>query len=238
MHWRTQVLQLAFPKRGVPGGAHAETAAEGPAEVFSRVYRDKHWGRRWGRKFFSGPGSHGPKVIGPYTQSVQDFLREFPRPPDVVDLGCGDFHLGSQLRYCCGQYVACDVVPELIRHNAAVFARMKVEFACLNIIDDPLPPGEVVFLRQVLQHLSNAQIGKVVSKLGQYRFLVITEHLPAAATFIPNLDHLFGSGIRVTRNSGVVVTAPPFNLKISTERELCRVQHGAGVIKTVAYGLS
>jgi SAM-dependent methyltransferase len=238
MHWRTRVLRLAFPKRPGPGGTHAESAVEGPAEVFSRVYRDKHWGRRWGRKFFSGPGSHDPKVIGPYIQSVQNFLGEFPRPPDVVDLGCGDFYVGSQLRYRCGQYVACDVVPELIRHNAAAFANMKVEFACLNIIDDPLPAGEIAFLRQVLQHLSNAQIDRVLTKLGQYRFLVITEHLPATAKFIPNLDHSFGSGIRVTRNSGVVLTAPPFNLRVGTERELCRVQHGGGFITTVAYGLS
>lgn len=238
MHWRTRVLQLAFPKRRVSAGAHAESAIEGPAEVFSRVYRDKHWGRRWGRKFFSGPGSHDPKVIGPYIQSVQDFLREFPRPPNVVDLGCGDFHLGSQLRSRCAEYVACDVVPELITHNAAAFARMQVKFVCLNIIDDPLPSGEVVFLRQVLQHLSNAQIAKVLPKLRQYRSVVITEHLPTAETFIANLDHSFGSGIRVTRNSGVVLTAAPFNFKVATERELCRIEHGAGAIKTVAYGLS
>lgn len=206
--------------------------------MFSRVYRDNHWGRRWGRKFFSGPGSHDPQLIEPYTQSVQDFLREFPRPPDVVDLGCGDFHIGSQLRNQCGRYVACDVVPELIRHNAAAFARRQVEFVCLNIIDDPLPAGEVVFIRQVLQHLSNAQIGRVLPKLRQYRFLVITEHLPAAEAFTANLDHQFGSGIRVTHDSGVVLTAPPFNLEVASERELCRVQLGGGAIKTIAYGLS
>lgn len=237
MRWPTRLLSLALPKRRATGGAHTEAAGEEPAEVFSRVYRDKQWGRRWGRKFFSGPGSHDSQVVEPYTHSVQKFLSEFPRLPDVVDLGCGDFHLGSQLRNRCGRYVACDVVPDLIRHNAAAFAHLKVEFVRLDIIDDPLPAGEVVFLRQVLQHLSNAQIAKVLPKLRQYRFLVITEHLPTDAAFIPNLDHQFGSGIRVTRNSGVVLTAPPFSLKTSTERELCSVQYGLGLIKTVAYGL-
>jgi Methyltransferase domain len=238
MRWRARVLSLAFPKRGTAGSAVAESAIEGPAEVFSRVYRNNHWGRSWGRKFFSGPGSHDPKIVDPYTRSVRDFLTEFPRPPAVVDLGCGDFHTGSQLRNLCGKYVACDVVPELVRHNAARFARLQVDFVCLDIIDDPLPVGEVVFLRQVLQHLANVQIAKVLAKLQQYRFWVVTEHLPADAAFIPNLDHEFGSGIRVTRNSGVVLTAPPFNLKIGTERELCRVHDGSGIIKTTAYGLS
>lgn len=238
MQWAARVLSLAFPKRGRVASAGAQSASEGPAEVFSRVYRNSHWGRSWGRKFFSGPGSHDPEVVDPYIRSVRDFLAEFPRPPDVVDLGCGDFHLGSQLRNLCGKYVACDVVPELVRHNARAFAQLQVEFACLDIVEDALPGGEVVFLRQVLQHLSNQQIAKVLAKLQQYRFLVLTEHLPADPGFEPNLDHDFGSGIRVTRNSGVVLTAPPFNLRIAMERQLCGVQYGGGLIKTLAYRLS
>jgi hypothetical protein len=90
----------------------------------------------------------------------------------------------------------------------------------------------------VLQHLSNAQITRVLSKLRQYCFLVVTEHLPADAAFVPNLDHPFGSGIRVSRGSGVVLTAPPFDLNAPSQRELCRVQHGGSVIKTIAYGLT
>lgn len=212
-------------------------ASESAAETFSSVYRDNHWGRRWGKKFCSGQGSYEEPIVGPYVQSVRGFLSEFSQPPRIVDLGCGDFHVGSRIREACAHYVACDVVPELIEHNRKAFARLQVEFACLNIVDDPLPRGEVVFIRQVLQHLANAQIACVLPKLAQYRFVVITEHLPGDPAFSPNRDHQFGSGTRVTRNSGVVLTAPPFNFKATSERLLCSVQYGKDVIKTIAYGV-
>jgi len=231
-------LSSVLAKGQAAGAVHAETADDDPATIFSRVYQENHWGRRWGRKFFSGPGSHDARVIDPYIQSLKQFLGEFPQLPDVVDLGCGDFHVGRRIRSSCQRYVACDVVPELIRHNATAFARQRVEFLCINIIDDPLPAGEVAFVRQVLQHLTNSQIAQVIPKLQQYRCLVITEHLPSDPDFIPNLDHRYGSGIRVTRGSGVVLTAPPFNLKACRELELCRIQCTDGVIRTNAYVLS
>jgi hypothetical protein len=234
--WPSRLLPFAFSKaRSVDGSA--AVAGNDAAEIFSRVYRNNLWGRRWGQKFCSGPGSHDETVVGPYAQAVREFLAELPRPPDVVDLGCGDFQVGRRIRQACGSYVACDVVPELIRYNSKAFAGQHVEFKCVNIIEDDLPEGEVVFLRQVLQHLSNEQIARVLPKLTRFRFVVITEHLPGSPEFVPNLDHQIGSGIRVTRNSGVVLTAPPFDFKVASERHLCSVRYGADVIKSIAYGL-
>jgi SAM-dependent methyltransferase len=230
--WPSRLISFACSKERSTG-----TAGKSAAEIFSTVYRDNLWGRRRGQKFCSGPGSYDEAVVGPYVKSVREFLAGLPRPPRVVDLGCGDFQVGRQLRDACSDYIACDVVPDLIQHNRKSFARLQVDFRCLNIIDDELPEGEVVFLRQVLQHLSNEQIARVLPKLRRYRFAVITEHLPGDAAFAPNLDHQFGSGIRVTRNSGVVLTAPPFNFKVASETHLLSVGSGAGVITSISYGL-
>jgi hypothetical protein len=236
VRWPSRRLPFAFSKER-PADDSAAVAGKGAAEIFSRVYRNNLWGKRWGQKFCSGPGSYDEMVVGPYVESVREFLAGLPRAPDVVDLGCGDFQVGRRLRQACGGYIACDVVPELIRYNSKAFARQQVEFRCLNIIEDDLPDGEVVFLRQVLQHLSNEQIARVLPKLTRYRFVIFTEHLPGDPAFVPNLDHGFGSGIRVTRNSGVVLTSPPFNFEIASERHLCGVRYGADVIKSIAYGL-
>jgi hypothetical protein len=205
------------------------------AEVFSSVYRHNRWGRNGGQRFFSGPGSHDPDIVEPYVAAVCTFLDGFAMPPQVTDLGCGDFNVGSRIRSRCGAYTACDIVPELIRHNTQRFAALNVDFRCVNIIDDAPPPGEVAFLRQVLQHLSNAQISRVVPKLTGYRHLVLTEHLPDAEEFTPNLDHEAGSGIRVARGSGVVLTAPPFNFAPRAQQELCRVRKYGGWVVTTAY---
>ena len=208
-------------------------------EIFSAIYREQRWGKSG--DFSSGDGTHNPDVVQPYVEAVRKFLRSFAQPPSVVDLGCGDFHVGDQLRSCCGRYIACDVVPALIERNKEKFAAANVDFRCLNIIEDDLPEGDVVFLRQVLQHLNNAQILRIVQKLYRYKFLVVTEHIPAARNFSANIDKPTGGGTRLPENSGVVLTEPPFQFKVASESVLCAVNESigknAGLIRTTLYAL-
>jgi hypothetical protein len=72
------------------------------------------------------------------------------------------------------------------------------------------------FVRQILQHLNNAQILRLVPKLYRYKFLILTE-LPANTAFQPNLDKSTGGGTRLPRNFWVVLTAPPFLLRTKSE---------------------
>ena len=47
---------------------------------------------------FSGPDSHDVLVVDPYVAGVRTFIaNNFVTPPDVVDLGCGDFNVGKQI---------------------------------------------------------------------------------------------------------------------------------------------
>lgn len=206
-------------------------------EIFSAIYREQRWGKSG--DFSSGDGTHNPDVVQPYVEAVGKFLRSFPQPPSVVDLGCGDFHVGDQLRSGCGRYIACDVVPALIERNKEKFAAANVDFRCLNIIEDDLPEGDVVFLRQVLQHLDNSQILRVVEKLYRYKFLVLTEHIPAAANFPANRDKPTGGGTRLPENSGVVLTESPFLLKAKSRSVLCATRESIGrypgLITTMLY---
>jgi SAM-dependent methyltransferase len=219
---------------------NAKQAGRPVEEIFSAIYNQRRWGTKSG-DFSSGDGSHAPKVVLPYINAVRNFLTSLPAPPSVVDLGCGDFDVGKQLRPYCGRYVACDVVPALIERNKEKFAHAQVAFRCLNIIDHDLPEGDVVFLRQVLQHLSNAQISQILSKLLPYKFLVLTEHVPAGPDFPPNRDQSTGGGTRLLQGSGVVLTAPPFSLNVKSESVLCSVNEPLGgrpgLIKTTLYGL-
>ena len=226
-------------RRSAPSSvAPSADAAESSAEIFSAIYSKQLWADPTHdvEAFYSGLGSHDPAIVRQYTEAVSGFLHAFGLPPDVVDLGCGDFNVGRQIRPLCARYVACDVVPRLIEHNRQRFADLDVDFRCLDISEDPLPTGDVVFIRQVLQHLSNARIAKVLAKLSSYRFVVITEHIPLAK-FKPNVDMCTGQTIRLLQRpaSGVVVTAPPFNCAFSGQRTLCEVFQFGGVIRTIAY---
>ena len=131
------------------------------SEAFSDIYRTHAWGSFEDRPFCSGEGSIREEAVGPYCAMVRDFIagNNIRR---VVDLGCGDFAVGSRFIGPAVHYVGIDVVPDLIHYNQEHFGAPGVEFRCINIIDDQLPHGDLCLLRQVLQHLSNAQILKTL----------------------------------------------------------------------------
>ena len=212
-----------------------------PEQIFTKIYEGGVWGKSNDPRspFYSGSGSRSDDEVAAYVQSVAPFLRSFAVKPDAVDLGCGDFSVGSQVRIFCNRYVACDVVPGLIEFNKVRFQDLDVEFRALDLIEDELPPGNVAFVRQVLQHLSNDQISKFIARAHlTYKFLVVTEHLPSDTNFKHNADKLAGPGTRMGHASGVVLTSPPFNLRPQTERQLCRINSvDSGVLVTTLYGL-
>ena len=200
--------------------------------AMEQVYEMNFWG---GNKaeFYSGEGSHLPKIVNSYIAAVTSFLTSFKKPLTVCDLGCGDFNVGKQLVQHTEQYIAVDIVPSLIAHNKKTFKASNLEFQCLDIATDPLPTADCAILRQVLQHLSNAEIQRIINKLAAYKYIILTEHLPEGA-FIPNKNIISGQGNRLKVKSGVNILAPPFNFKVQKERQLSAVvlEDGKGVIVT------
>ena len=70
---------------------------------------------------------------------------------------------------------------------------------------DELPQAEIVFIRQVLQHLSNREIKNALPQIAlKYKYLVLTEHLPESQDFVHNLDKPTGANNRLGINSGIV----------------------------------
>ena len=206
--------------------------------IFSRVYSEGLWGRGGaGEEPYSGSGSHDDAIVAPYVSAVTEFLKTFPNKPDVADLGCGDFNVGTRLRPFAGRYIACDVVPVLIERNKHRFVDLDVSFGLLDMVRDPLPKVDVICIRQVLQHLSNAHIAAVLAKIPHScRYFILTEHVPAQKDFPANRDKPTGPETRIGYRSGVVVTRPPFSLAVKGERILCEVPEGhASVIRTIVY---
>ncbi len=209
-------------------------------DIFSEIYQKGLWGKSGdpSQPFYSGSGSHDKSITAVYIEKVGVFLNSYPNKPNVVDLGCGDFSVGSKLRSYCNSYVACDIVPEVIEHNKYKYKNLTVDFRVLNMITDSLPAGDIVFIRQVLQHLSNEDIKYLIPKLqASYSSLILTEHLPSSNTFLPNIDKPAGPDIRLGYNRGIVLTKPPFNLKPVDEQLICEANEYGGVIRTILYKL-
>ncbi|MDO1502482.1 class I SAM-dependent methyltransferase [Winogradskyella maritima] len=204
----------------------------------NQIYERHLWGGT-DFDFYSGYGSHQFDIVNPYVESVIEFLKSHEQKLSICDLGCGDFNVGQHLVVYSKTYTAIDIVDDLIERNKQQFQDPKLEFQCLNIVEDDLPKSDIVILRQVLQHLSNAEIMKIVEKLSQYRFIILTEHIPVG-DFISNKDIITGQGIRLKQNSGVDVLAEPFGLQIKEETVLNTVilEDGKEQITTIVYKIN
>lgn len=149
-----------------------------PKEVFTNIYKRNRWGKTRS-DFNSGTGTTKPEIVSPYISMVAEkAVAEGFGGSVFVDLGCGDFRAGRELLHSCSRYIGVDIVESLIERNKEMYETDQVIFLCLDIIRDDLPDGDVCFLRQVLQHLSNQQIDAVLGKLDKYKWVLITEHLP------------------------------------------------------------
>jgi SAM-dependent methyltransferase len=149
---------------------------------------------------------------------IRDHAGQLDRPLTIVDMGCGDFQVGRALleRLPAGtSYVGCDIVPELVAHNNETYGNECVRFQQLDLVSDPLPDGDICLVRQVLQHLSNADIQSFFQRT-DYRWIYLTEGHPALRTGTVNPDKKAGHEVRFDwrtgRGRGVEVNRPPFNL--------------------------
>ena len=205
--------------------------------AMEQVYEKKLWGGNQ-TDFYSGEGSHRAAIVNPYIDAVTAFLTSFKNKLTVCDLGCGDFNVGNTLVTHAAKYVAVDIVPSLIARNKEKFKAPNLEFHCLDIAVDDLPAADCAILRQVLQHLSNAEIQSILKKLAAFKYVILTEHIPEGA-FTPNKEIISGQGNRLKKQSGVNILEPPFNFKVEEVRELCSVvlNDGKGVIVTMLFKL-
>jgi len=206
-------------------------------QKFQEIYRRGIWGKG-AAQFDSGHGSHCDSIVTPYVNMVREFIDStYGGDCTVVDLGCGDFSLGAELSPFVRKYVAVDIVPELIEHHRLGAHSEGVSFLCLDIVNDPLPSGEVCLLRQVLQHLSNDDIAKILAKLEIYENIFVTEHLPLDGFLRKkNSDIISGKDIRLWIGSGVYLDAKPFNVRFGAITTVLEVP-GDGVGRDSVQGI-
>jgi hypothetical protein len=222
-------------------GSTSKVNSSSNREIFTNVYQNKLWGVASPENkspFYSGPGSSDPQIVDPYVETVKRFFSSFPTKKKAVDLGCGDFQVGSRIVETFDSYTACDVVPELILFNKRYWQHLPVEFSVVDLVKDQIPTGDVLILRQVLQHLSNDDISKFTQSIPRgFSYLLLTEHLPSENNFLANKDKVSGTDIRLGSGSGVVLTQPPFNMNFKSETTLLSVPQFGGSIVTTLYEL-
>ena len=76
----------------------------------------------------------------------------------LLDAPCGDFNWMQHVRLAVDEYVGTDVLDELIADNAWKHAAPQRRFLRADVIRDPLPRVDAILCRDLLPHLSFADI--------------------------------------------------------------------------------
>ena len=104
-------------------------------EIFKQIYLHQLWSpeeKKKDHKFYSGTGSYLPELVNAYFSAIEKFFISLPKKPNVVDLGCGDFTIGSKIRKMCNNYTAIDIYDELISFNKKKYENLNVDFKALT----------------------------------------------------------------------------------------------------------
>lgn len=202
--------------------------------VFDEIYRGRQWGGT-PERMSSGPGSHQQHIVAPYVSIVLDLMREL-NCKEIIDLGCGDLNIGQHLLNGCESFLACDISEVILQQNREIFSNPKLKFCHIDITKGALPKGDIALVRQVLQHLSNAEINLFIAHLLRekpYRYMLVTEHIPNEDDFIANIDMPTGKGVRVSFGSGVELDKPPFNLNYKSKNIILEIQEPVNDVPAV-----
>lgn len=179
------------------------------ADAFARIYESGAWGG--GEAPCSGRGSRG-WYVGEWCLLMERELRR-RGVSSVADLGCGDFTVGAAIARMGYAVTGVDVVQSIIDRNVRAYASDRVFFARADLTSDPLPRADAAIVRQVLQHLSNWEVGRALANvLRTYPLVFITEHVYVGPGCVPNVEMSHGPGTRVPMRSGIFVDRPPFNV--------------------------
>jgi SAM-dependent methyltransferase len=134
--------------------------------AFTEVYRRDVW------EGGSGRGS-SPENTEAYRELLERFLREHPEIERVVDLGCGDWTFSQLVDWSAVDYLGIDTVDDVIEENRRRFGH-RAKFETVDISTSSLPEGDLVILKDVLQHWPTVTIQEFLPRLRRYRWALIT----------------------------------------------------------------
>jgi 2-polyprenyl-3-methyl-5-hydroxy-6-metoxy-1,4-benzoquinol methylase len=171
-------------------------------EVFEKIYLQNEWKNYLGTN--SGPGS-AIECSKLYLDFLQTFV-ENNKIKSILDLGCGDFNLMRHFDFKDIKYFGIDIVSFIIDDNIKTYSNNNIKFAQSNLIDFKLSEQfDLIILKDVLQHLSNANILKILNNIkNAKRIILVNDYIQH------NIDSIDGGYRPLNLNND------PFNFNCET----------------------
>ena len=123
----------------------------------------------------SGSGSD-PKNAFVYLPFLQQFLADH-QIAGVVDLGCGDWRLGSSICWDGIEYLGIDVVKSVVSKNRDNFSASNSSFVLADRVNYPLPAADLLIGKDAPQHLPFADIRQFIKQVPQFAYCLIVKHV-------------------------------------------------------------
>jgi hypothetical protein len=213
-----EVLKKITPRQVKRFWADTKIRKKSTEEIFTEIYDKNLWGEAPdGRKYCSGSGTIDSN-IEKYIETLKLFIKEH-EINSISEIGCGDFSIMKFILHDSNiEYTGSDIVKSVTDYLSDKYGSKNVKFMNMDAItSEKFPPADLCIIRQVLQHLSNEQISEIIRKTGDYKYIIITEHLPLDPK-CKNGDKSASGYIRLQnpQTSGVYLDEPPFSLNCKT----------------------
>lgn len=127
-------------------------------EIFTKIYEENLWCSPESK---SGPGSS--------LDSTEVLRKELPvlfkkfDITSILDIPCGDFNWMRHVDFNEIKYTGADIVEPLIESNKERFP--EHDFKVLDLVNDPLPAVDLIFVRDCLGHLSNRNVLQAIANM-------------------------------------------------------------------------
>ncbi len=185
-------------------------------QIFSQIYHDNLWGSS---ESFSGKGSEIATTLT--IRSLLPSILSMLGINVMVDVGCGDYNWMKSLSLPLKHYIGIDIVVDIIEQNNVHYADKSHTFLCRDVVNHEVPRGDLIFCKDVLQHLSDSDIRSVLNnfKKSEAAFLFTTTYFNTKK----NVNISSGDGRPLN------LLLPPFNFpeplisfdEISAETDCC-----------------
>jgi hypothetical protein len=196
----------------------------GELAVFDEIYRSNYWGTG------SGTGS-SPEATAEYRRFIEHFMKDHS-VRSVVDLGCGDWQFSSLIDWAGIRYRGFDAANSVVLANRERYAKENISFETLSDYKS-LPNADLLLVKDVLQHLSNLEVAKIIEEVfPKYALVLVTNCVPPISSTFHRAG-LFNRDIEIGDFRFLDIRLPPFNQTASLALDW-NINY-KGPINTIAY---
>lgn len=181
-----------------------ESGGKSAEEIFTGYYEQDRW---TSAESVSGVGSE-LEATKNVRYALPIVLKKW-NLRSVLDIPCGDFNWMRRVELGHVEYIGADIVEDLVRRNDRKYGSETRTFLKLDILNDRLPAVDLLFCRDLFNHLSFDDIQKALNNIARSKCkYVMFGHYPFVRR---NIDIATGASRLLN------LEKPPFNFPVPAD---------------------